>query len=176
LTAADTLAQLALVALADGRTADAGRLARDAVAAYEGQDAPDGHALARSALARSLLALGRADAALAEANRAQELVGKSPHEFARLTAAITAGRVQGRLLPKSAAQAVKLLEGAEERAATLGMVPLRFEASLALAEIAALANAPDADARLVALEKEARARGFGLVASQAVAARQQKRK
>lgn len=123
-----------------------------------------------------MLAVGRADAALAEANRAQALVRKSQNEFVKLTATITVGRIQGRSQPRSAAQAVTLLEGAEKQAAARGLLPLRFEASLALAEIAVTSDEAETDARLAALEKEARSRGFGLVASQAAAVRQTRRR
>jgi hypothetical protein len=64
------------------------------------------------------------------------------------------------------------LERAQAQATSLGVVPLRFEASLAIAELAARTERASAGPRFAALEQEARARGFGLVASQAAAARQ----
>ena len=54
---------------------------------------------------------------------------------------------------------------------TLGLVPLRLDASLALAEVTAVTDRASADARFAALEKEARELGFGGIAARAAAAR-----
>ena len=132
--------------------------------------------MARAALARSLMAAGRADAALAEATRAQEAARTTPNVLVKLSVTVAAGRIRGLSLPGSAPQAIAALEAAEKQAATLGLVPLRFEASLALAEVTAKSDRALGDARLVALEKDARAHGLGLLASRAAAARQSNRK
>ncbi len=63
------------------------------------------------------------------------------------------------------------LEDGEAEASRLELALLRFEAALALAEIAARSNYPDGDARLATLEQDARSRGFGLIASRAADAR-----
>jgi eukaryotic-like serine/threonine-protein kinase len=169
LTAADSRSELALVALADGRAADAERLAHDAVAAYEHQGAPDGHAMARAALARALMAAGRADVALAEAKRAQALVGNSQNIVVKLATSVTAARIQGLSRSQNARTAVAELERAQAQASALGLVPLRFEALLVLAEITARSDPASADVRFAALEKEARERGFRGVAARAAA-------
>ena len=51
------------------------------------------------------------------------------------------------------------------------MAHLGFEAALAQAEIAARQHRADADARLAALVKDARSRGFGSIAARASALR-----
>ena len=170
-TAAETLVELALVALADGRTSDAGRLARDAVAFFEGQNAPESHALARAVLARSLAAAGRTDAALVEADRARGLVRTTQNVITKLAVTIAAARIEVLARPAKAAAATSLLESAEAQAATLGLVPLRFDASLSLAEMLVRWDKAAGEARLATLEKEARSRGFGLIALRAAAAR-----
>jgi hypothetical protein len=53
----------------------------------------------------------------------------------------------------------------------LGVVHLGFEAALAQAEIAARQHRADANARLAALVKDARMRGFGAIATRASALR-----
>ena len=116
------------------------------------------------ALARAMLAAGRGDAALAEAKRAQALVGQSQNDRRQTGDVDYGGPSPGPVAPQNAAQAVAELERAHAQATALGLVPLRFEASLALAEVAAARTGPAADARFAALEKEARSRGFGLVA------------
>ena len=176
LTAADSVAALALVALAEGRIPDAERLAKESVAAYERQDAPDGHAMARAALARALLAAGRGDAAMAEARRAQELVGKTQNVIVKLATAITVDRVQGLSRSQNARTAIADLERAHAQATAMGLVPLALEASVAIAEVSAQADRPAAEARLAALEKEARTRGLGGIAAEAAAARQTPRR
>jgi len=172
LTLADSSSALAIVALADGRTADAERLARAAVAAYEGQNVPDGHALARAALARALLAAGKTDAAMAEAKRAQALLAKTQNVIVQMAVTIAGSRVQGVARPQEVRAAIAAVERAQAQAASLSVMPLRFEASLALAELGARTDRAGSDARLATLEQEARSRGFGLVAAQAAAARQ----
>ena len=176
LTAADSVGALALVALAEGRVPDAERLAKESVAAYERQDAPDGHAMARAALARALMAAGRGDAAMTEARRAQELVGKTQNVIVKLATAITVGRVQGLSRSQNARTAIADLERAHAQATAMGLVPLALEASVAIAGLSVQADRPAAEARLAALEKEARTRGLGGIAAEAAAARQTPRR
>lgn len=171
LTAADSRSGLALVALAEGKTADAERLAREAVATYEGQDAPDGQAMAHLVHARVLMAAGKTDAAIAEAKRAQASAARSQNVVVKLAASVASARIQGLSRSQSASAAAAELDRARTQASSLGLVPLRLDAALARAEVDAASNGASADARLVALEKEARGLGFGGVAAQAAAAR-----
>lgn len=170
LTAADSRSGLALVALAEGKSADAVRLAREAVAAYEGQDAPDGQAMARVAHARALLAAGQPAAAIAEARRAQTDAARSQNIVVKLATSIALARIQGLSRSQSASASAAELERARTQAASLGLVPLRLDADLALAEVEIASNRASAAARLAGVEKEARELGFGGVAAQAAAA------
>ena len=85
---------------------------------------------------------------------------------------IAGARVQGVARPQEARAAIAAVERAQAQAASLGVLPLRFEASLALAELGARTDRAASDARLATLQQDARSRGFGLVAAQAAAARQ----
>ena len=136
-----------------------------------GQNTPDIEATARTVLATAIAAAGRSDAALAEAERARSLMRESPNVMARLAVTIAGSRIQAVARPAQAKEAVARLENAEAEASRLDLALLRFEAALALAEIAARSNHPDGDARLAALERDARSRGFGLIASRAADAR-----
>jgi len=85
-------------------------------------------------------------------------------------------RIQGLSRRSSAPQATSALDAAEKQAATLGLVPIRFEAALALGEVTAQSNRASGDARLAVVEKDARAHGLAQLASRAAAARQAGRK
>jgi hypothetical protein len=128
--------------------------------------------MARTALARALLAAGKTDAAVAEAKRAQALLAKTQNVIVQMAVTIAGSRVQGLARPQEARAAIAAVERAQAQAASLGVLPLRFEASLALAELGARTDRAASDARLATLEQDARSRGFGLVAAQAAAARQ----
>ena len=67
--------------------------------------------------------------------------------------------------------ALAALQDAEAQARSLGMVHLGFEAALVQAEIAARQHRADADARLAAVVKDARTRGFGWIAARGSALR-----
>ena len=126
--------------------------------------------MARAALARALMAAGRADAALAEAKRAQALVGKSQNIVVKLATSVTAARIQGLSRSQNARPARSPSSSARRRRRQhWGSCPLRLEALLGLAELTARSDRAAADARFAALEKEARERGFRGVAARAAA-------
>jgi len=95
----------------------------------------------------------------------------SQNTIARLTAAIALARIRGLVQPASATAALATLQDAEAQARSLGMLHLGFEAALVQAEIAARQHRTDADARLAALIKDARTRGFVSIAARASALR-----
>jgi tetratricopeptide (TPR) repeat protein len=129
----------------------------------------DREAEARTALARSLLAQGRLSEARQAADRAAALSAKSESQPVRLLVAITVARVGAASGgAEAAARALKSLEAARAEASKAGRVGLEFESRLALGEIELLSDRSAAGRRrLEALEMEARARGFGLVARKA---------
>ena len=165
-TVAESQIELALVALAAGSPAEGERLARGAVDFFTGQNA-DTEALARATLARSLLAAGQSAGALSEAGRARDLVRNTQNTIVKLTVGIGAARTQGLAQPASAAAAMASLAAAEGQARTMGLIHLQFDAALAQAEIAVRSKPADGHARLATIEKDARARGLGLVAARA---------
>ena len=109
--------------------------------------------MARTALARALMAAGRVDGALAEADRADALVRDAQNVLAKLTVAIPAARILARARPRSTAEAVAHLEAAGKQATALGLVPLGYDASLALAEVIAQSDRGAAEVRLCGARK-----------------------
>ena len=83
-----------------------------------------------------------------------------------MTVAVTAARVQA--AQGNSALALKTIESAGNQAQKAGLVGLQLEIRLASAEIAVHSNAPSSRIALVALQRDAQKRGFGLIARKAV--------
>ena len=96
----------------------------------------------------------------------------SDNRLLRLTVAIASTRVRAATqAPVVIADASKSLEAVRLEAAKYGFATLGLEARLAQGEIEVRAGSMTAGrARLSALEREARAQGFGLIARKAAAA------
>jgi hypothetical protein len=149
---------------------DAERTALEVAREFEKLKGIDHEAEARSALAHSLLAQRRLSEARQAADRAAALSAKSESQPVRLLVAITVARVQAASGGAGAARALKNLEIARAEAQKAGRVGLEFEARLALGEVELLLGRLAAGrSRLEDLEKEAKARGFGLLARKAAA-------
>jgi hypothetical protein len=119
-------------------------------------------------LAEALLSEGRArDAGLA-LSRAKALNAQRRYRTLRFDAAMT----EAKLLAGAgaSAQAMKQLGQVLDEAAQCGYTGYRLEAGRLLAEIELRSGKPDAGRnRLKAVEQEAAAKGFGLVAAKAAA-------
>jgi tetratricopeptide (TPR) repeat protein len=162
---------LAALAIEEGQPAQVEATCRQVIQEFRAEKDVDGEILARAVLARALLAASRPTDASQEIAAAAALSARSQDRNLGLTFAIVAARV--RAATGSPAEAVRSLEASLAEATTSGFVVHQFDARLALGEIEIRSGKATAGrARLGALEKDATARGFRLVARKAAAARQ----
>jgi hypothetical protein len=122
-------------------------------------------------VARALVAQGKASASREPARQASRLLRSSQDRPTRLALAIALARLEGARDAAAAASVSAKLRDAASEAARMGHVALELEARLALIEVDARGaggSEPDSAARL---ERDARARGFGLIAAKAAALR-----
>jgi eukaryotic-like serine/threonine-protein kinase len=147
---AESRLALASVLLESGDAVRAGHLARAAAAELARQGATEGEAVA---LALAAVASRTGD----DLQRATSLVQNSEDLRARLTVEILAARVHQK--DRNAA-----LRKIAEQAARAGLLEIRLEAELALAEIEGPRE------RLATLSQEAKALGYGLIARKAARA------
>jgi len=141
-------------------------LLRAALAVFASQKAADWDAAAHAALARSWLARSHPADALRAIEPAVAVAGRSANPHVRLAVGATAARVHaanGRV-----DEALRSLETALAEATRLRLVALQLEIRLARGEIE-LGAGRHAKGALSALASDARAKGFGLVASKAEA-------
>jgi tetratricopeptide (TPR) repeat protein len=147
--------------------------ARQAAEEFRQERATDNELSAYVVLARSLLAQGKYPAAQEAIDRAKALLNKSEDLDARFSFRITAARVRqasGRASDRL--EAAKSLEAILGQAKKTGFLGRELEAGLALGETELQSgNMARARRRLEALERQAVARGFGLIARKAAAAR-----
>jgi serine/threonine protein kinase/tetratricopeptide (TPR) repeat protein len=158
-TSAESRLALAGVLLDSGdlaRSADLARLAAEEMS-RQGALADQARALALTALS----AAGRSDTAAARdaLGRAGTLVRGGQDLLARLTVELAAARVNRSDEP--------VLRSIAERATRAGLLDLRLQAELALAQRAARGTAGDGGTKLAALRKEAEALGYGAIARKA---------
>lgn len=167
-TLADTRLALGELALEEVRTTEAEALVRQAAETYAAQHAREDEAAAHAVLARALLAQGRVSEARRAADRAVAFSARGENRAVRISVAIAAARVAGASGRPSAA--LRALEGPLAEASRAGLLGLELEVRLAMGEIAiASESATGTRAQLQALEREARAKGFGLIARKTAA-------
>jgi len=164
---------LAELSIEDGRAVEAEAQGREAGEEFRRENAVDYEASAHALLARCFLAQGRLLEAQSAMDHATVLLGKSENRGVRFSAAITGARVRAASGKRSdLAEATKSLEATLAQAMKSGFAGYQLEARLALGEIEMKSGNPSAGRdRLEALEKEAKAKGFGLIARKAAAAR-----
>ena len=166
-TTAESRLALATVSLEEGRPAEAEGPAGEAAEQFREQKDADNEALALAILARSLLAQNKP-------SEAQQGIARAPgvgSAYPRLSMAIVAARVDA--ASGKPAAAFESLKTTLAKATNTGMLGLQFEARLALGEIEMKSGDRAAgQARLEALEREAAARGYGLIARKAKRLRQ----
>jgi tetratricopeptide (TPR) repeat protein len=163
---------LAILAIESGEPAAAESAAREQATAFQKLGAPDKEARSLGVLARALLAQGRNAEAGEAANRATTLMQKTQDPGVRLAVTIDAAR------PLAASgnrgdikDAVAALEAAVEDAAKHGLTGAMLEARLALGQIEVASGDRSGRSRLASLERDAKARGFALIARKAAASR-----
>ena len=162
---------LAGLAMEEGHPHAAEPLLRPALEVFAAQKAADLEASAQAVLALSLLGGPRPGDAREALDRALALSGRSLSPHVRLTVAVTAARVEA--TEGRAEEALRRLDSALAEAVKLGLVGLQLELRLARGEIGIGSGRPDASGDLLALAREARARGFHLLARKAETPRRQ---
>jgi serine/threonine protein kinase/tetratricopeptide (TPR) repeat protein len=172
-TVAATQLALAMVALEEKRLTEAEVKVREALGEFRKQKLKDEQALGETILAEVLLASGRLAEARSQAEAAVSLATESQNQnlhFRVDTVAARARAASGKNADME--QATKLLEIVEADAAKSGFVQSHFEARMALAEIEMKSGETAAGRdHLSALEKEARDKGFLLIARRAATLR-----
>jgi tetratricopeptide (TPR) repeat protein/tRNA A-37 threonylcarbamoyl transferase component Bud32 len=164
-TAAESRVALARLRLEAGDAARAGVLARQAAGELVLQGSPGDQALALSLAALADGALHEGESAHATLTRAAALAGGGQDLRARLVVDLRSALLRQQTDPVRAGQALAAVLAGAERG---GLFDLRLEAGIALAQTeAARGQLAPARARLAAIEKEARERGFGLLAARA---------
>ena len=169
---ADIRLALAQLAIEGGHPAAAEAPTREASDEFRQEKATDSEISADIVLARALLEQGKYPAAQEAIDRAKQLLNKSEDLDAHFSFRITAARVrQASGRPSDRREAAKSLEAVLGEAKKTGFLGHELEAGLALGEIELQSgNTAQARSRLEALEKQATAQGFGLIARKAAAA------
>lgn len=164
--AAETRTELATVLIEEGDAARAETLAREAAEEFQTEKVPGSEAEVRSVLARSQLAQGNLAGAQQSIDVATKLLAKNGRPATRLSLLTTAARV--RAASGETVHAAKSLDAIRAEAAKLHLVDAEFEARLALGEIEMKSGKTSAGrAGLAALEQDATAKGFLLIARKA---------
>jgi tetratricopeptide (TPR) repeat protein/tRNA A-37 threonylcarbamoyl transferase component Bud32 len=158
-TSAESQLALAGILLDSGDTARSADLARAAAEELGRQGAASDQA--RALALTALTAEGRGDAAAARnaLGRAMALVQGSQDLLSHLTVELAAARLGRSEAP--------VLQSIAERATRAGLLDVRLQAELALAQRAAQGKGGDGGAKLAALQKEAQALGYGAIARKA---------
>jgi eukaryotic-like serine/threonine-protein kinase len=175
---AETRLALAALSLDEGRPADSEANARTAAEEFSKKNMVDKQSLAETVVARALLADGEIAKASESITHATALARQINDPALRLPVeievSIAAARIRAASRKQSdQAEAMASLGQRLTEATRNQLLELQFEAALALGEIEiASAKASAGRARLQALEKDATAHGFLLIARKAAAARQ----
>jgi tetratricopeptide (TPR) repeat protein/TolB-like protein len=167
--AAESRLALATVSLDTGQAAAAEAVARETADVFRAEKMGDLEGAARLVLARSLAVQGKGSDARQAVQEASRLLSASQDRAVRLSLAIAAARVDGAAADPGAASSAERLVAAAAEATRMGHVALELDARLALAEVEVRNARPQARERALQLEKEARAKGFGLIATKVAA-------
>jgi len=164
---------LAQLDLEEGHAAAAEQPIRDALEIFRQEKMNDDQLQAMVALSRCLLMQGKvkeAEAALAEG---KSTAAESQNPTVQLIFAIANARVKAAGTSASRTLARSELQRSIKEAGNLGLVPLQFEAQLALGELELSENPATGKKSLESLEKRAHAHGLELIARRAAAGRTQ---
>jgi eukaryotic-like serine/threonine-protein kinase len=165
-------ARLALLELdlEEGKAKEVEAPARHVLDVVRKAKSPAGEANARLLLARILAAQGRAADAKREVEQARTLAMKGEDRSVRLRQEIACARMLGIVSDADRSLAIELLRNAQAEADKNAMVPLAFEARLALGEIEVRSSPAAAKTRLRELQREAELKGFKRIAQRAAVA------
>jgi serine/threonine protein kinase/tetratricopeptide (TPR) repeat protein len=160
---------LAALSIEEGDPAAAESTAREAAEKFRKDKASLGEAGALATLAHSFLKQGKTPEAETAVEKASRLAAKSQQSELRTPIFIMAARIHS--TSGKTTTAAKSLQSILNEEATLGNVPLQFEARLAMGEMEMrLGETTAGRSRLASLEKDAIAKGFLLIAHKAHAA------
>lgn len=165
---AESRLALARLALEEGTVTDAESGARSVAELAHAKGIADLEGNALLVLARALLAQGKQAEAGDRVRDAESRLAGTQDPALRLGLRIAAARIRG-AEPRGAAAAATSLAALGAEARTTGRVDLMLEAQLALAEVQTRGSRASAAGLARSLEKEARAKGFVLIANRAAA-------
>src|SRR5262249_16307257 len=153
----------------DGRASEAESLARQAADGLAGPGSLDEEPFALGVLARSLLAQNKLSEAQQAMDKARNLASRGQDVQIQMDVAINAGCV--RVADGKTAESIASLRSVIDRAMKLGSVSYALQARLALGEVEVKAGKRIAGrATLVEIQRDAKTRGFTLIARQAAKA------
>ncbi len=160
---ADTRLFLGTLAIEEGRPADGEQLARQALQVFDKERMTDRSAAAHELLARALLAQKKAAEAGAAIDRGRALAADTQDRYVRFAVRLTAASVQAEAGQLAAARtALQSLLSETEKA---GFAEMSLQVQYALGEVEARLG--QGRERLQALQKNAAARGYLLLARKA---------
>ena len=172
---AETQLSLASLSLEKNRLANAESLARDAALQLEKMNSIDDASVGCLILARALSAQGKLADAQAAIDKASALIQKGGDTTVRLRVAIESAVLHaGSGAPADISEARKSIQSALADATKENLTGIQLEARLALGEVEMKSDKRAAGrVHLVALQQDAKSKGFLLIARKAAAARQQ---
>ncbi len=169
-TVAETELALARLSIEEGRAADAETVIRKCKEQFHQDGQADDDLAASVTLMDALLGQGKFVEAAKEKQANQALAAKSTNQLNRLQFDLVSARIElGEGHPMSSHTH---LEETLQRARAHHLLGIELETQLALAELKKkVGQGVEAQADLVALEKLARGKGFGLIAAKALSVR-----
>jgi eukaryotic-like serine/threonine-protein kinase len=169
-SAAETQMLLTEISLEGEQPQDAEKTARSAMQEFQAQGLADDEYMACAVLVRMLVAQGRIAEAQNEVDRLTNLVRGRQNPETRLKFRIAAAELHGADVRNSAAE--KSLQAVLTEAAKLGLKRYELEAKLALGKMKMKTESVAGRSQLIALQRDAAAKGFMNIARKAEAARQ----
>ena len=168
--AAETQVALAQVLIEEGHAADAEVALRERKEQFRQEQQADEELAVEVALIRALLAQGKQSDAMVELEQAEPFANKTQNFLARLQLSLASARV---LLTSDHPESSRpQLERILKEASGHRFIGMEMEAQLALAELEKKSgHHATAQTQLTSLENAANARGYGLMARKAAAAR-----
>jgi ATP/maltotriose-dependent transcriptional regulator MalT len=168
-TAAESSVGLAQVALEEKKAVEAEKLARAGLEEFRREKLREDEIAARGVLAEALLAQGKTGDARKDIEAGSALAAKTPMVAVRLEFAIARARVLAATGNVDAA--VKSLRTSQAEAEKYGYGGNSYAIQFALAEVEIKSGKAEAGrARMQGLAKDARAKGFALIADKAARA------
>lgn len=166
---AETQVAMAELALEKGNPSSAEAAVRAAAAEFRKEKEIDDEAEALAILSRALIAQEKSVEAQAVMVQARERAAKSHNRALRFVVEIAAARTAA--ANKQTEEAARILHAVKSEAKRYGYMGYEFEARLVLAEVTGKTRDRTTSHDLAALEQQAKAAGFDLIARKAASAR-----